>query len=109
MANNVENIFNFRENIGDGQHDSSVALSEIEFPSHISELESFQSEFDNDSLSISTSSHPQQEFQTEQELIEPRQTSAEGSEVRCCMNVCFYLKESAYYLNRLNFVHVTCK
>ena len=91
MANNVnvENIFNFRENIGDGQHDSSVALSDIEFPSHISELESFQSEFDNDSFS--TSSHPQQEFQTEQEtgLIEQRQTSAEGSEVRCDIK-CFF-------------------
>ena len=37
--------FNFFS-IGDGQHEGSLALSDISFPSHVSELESFQSDLD---------------------------------------------------------------
>ena len=45
VKSQVGGDFNFLGE-GDGEHEGSVAFSDISFPSHVSDLESFHSDFD---------------------------------------------------------------
>lgn len=80
--------FNFFS-IGDGQREGSLALSDISFPSHVSELESFQSDLDitlQSRDSVSTEGELELDEESEIGDHEPspqHQESVDSTEFRC--------------------------
>ena len=80
--------FNFFS-IGDGQREGSLALSDISFPSHVSELESFQSDLDitllsRDSISTQGELEPEPDGESEIGGHEPFTQHQEGVDSTKC-------------------------
>ena len=62
--------FNF---LGDGDHEGSVAFSDISFPSHVSDLESFHSDLD-------ISMHSRQSLSADDQAVQQHEDDGDKSE-----------------------------